>query len=83
MEVMELAPALLEEVLLQPCAQHSPLEDDDMNMDDDEVHVLSNGWGRPSADADAEVGWLPDVGVWGCLKHAWTLVCSIVDSVEL
>ena len=34
---MRLGLPTLEQVMYQPCASHDPLEDDDLNMDDDEI----------------------------------------------
>jgi hypothetical protein len=76
-KIMGMGPAKLEEVLLQPCLPHSPLEDDDLNMDDDEIR--QGGW---SSVLLATAGSVP-AQVLDYLRQTWTLLSNAVEAVEL
>jgi hypothetical protein len=60
----------------QPCARHDPLEDDDLNMDDDAIDKVVVGdfffFSGPAFDT--------------CLTYladAWNALCGMVESEQL
>ena len=63
-------PTTLQQVLEFPCARHDPLEDDDLDMEDDEIEQGGQLVSTTSV-------------VWSKLDDVWTSLCTLVASIEL